>query len=166
MLETFKFSREDAVREGYRSSVEISKEYFKRPLLKIYRKKHYSSNLNAVNNIYKEIPCRLSYAVNVYEYFKGDIEKKKEYNMINKTGMAMLLKDLAATNSFKNKTIYVYIEKQHNGIYALRELRGKDNYITDIDFDKFYNIVGKIAFINLNKSKGEYKINRILKLFD
>lgn len=165
MLETITYSRKTAVEEGLRKSVEIDKGDFKRPIMKFMRYKPYKEVGNAISNIFSTVPSALKRgSVSVSGYLKDDENKMAAFNSLGKVGTNMCLEDIISTETFKKKSIYVYVEKQHKDTYTLRCLSKNLPFVADIKLDDFYDIAGRSLMMYLSKANGVYTVNRIIKV--
>lgn len=171
-MTTVRFTREVAVKEGLRGSTEIDKSSFKRPTLlcryeEFKNKNFHRTRETLLDNVAKKHNNNKvdgSFGFTYLTLSGRDSPKtqaiiSKYYDQFNK----IWLRDAIETSSFKKKTIWVYVEEQDGNVYTFREMtnRNKD-VVYDIDLGKFYDIAGKIAFINLSKKNGVYKVNQII----
>ena len=157
MIETY--SREIAVQEGVRKNAEINKGCIKRPVSRLIR-----GVLSREPSLNKTITPS-AYMANFSKAF--DYEKdNKRYNMYRMMRNTRKFKfsDLRELENFENVTFEVYVEKQHNNIYSLRNLEGALIDVVDVKFEKFVDIVGKALVINLDKKDGKCKINKIMRI--
>lgn len=168
------YSREVAVKEGFRKSAEINKGDFKRPFLTHsygdYKAKDFNQTreaiLNGVTKIVNDKMQRSFQNVSMLLCTSNSNVKKsisKIWDSVKKINVAEAIE----LDSFKNRTIYVYVEKQNGSIYTVKNIAGLDkDQIYDIHLGDFYDIAGKLVYINLNKKHGEYKVNQIVKALD
>ena len=171
---TVVYSREVAVKEGFRESAEINKEDFKRPVL-IHLRADYEAKdfykkreemLNGVTKIEKNVVKR--------SFLNGSLilctdkhSNKKLISAIWNTKKKIGLKEVIQLDNFKDRTIYVYIEKQDGSIYTARNIEGLNkDQVFDIKLDGLYDIAGRLVYINLDKKNGVYKVNQIVKAID
>lgn len=162
MIENIVFSRKTAVNEGLRASVELNRDSFKRPFLKFMRVKPYNEVRDSISRMYSTTPSNLKMGgASLLSYLKDDVEK---FAMFSKYNSNIILEDAVASEGFKKKSMYVYVEKQHNNVYTLRCLNKNIPTFADINLGDFYDIAGRSVLINLTKSKGLYKINKMIKV--
>lgn len=165
------YSRAVAVEEGFRKSVEIDKSCMKRPVLThLYadykNKDFYKEREELLNNVttFSNGKVERSFKRG-FRMLKGKDPKMasviKKMNDINKP---INLDDAVSLESFSNKTLYVYIEKQEGNIYTARNIPGLSmEQIYDLDLGNFYEIAGRLVYINLSKKNNVYKVNQIVK---
>lgn len=164
-MKTYKFSRETAVEKGYRKDVKINKERFKRPFLTI--KKNLTQEEKEQYEKFKEIAMNkkpevdISYLDIITTPFNGI--GKEELKIKKDSKKFITLNELKTLDNFKDRTLYVYVEGQYKTNYELRSiLRSDMNEIVEINLGEFYDIAGRIVYINLDKNNGEYKIKKIV----
>lgn len=146
---TYTYSRREALEQGLRDTTEINKDYYKRPILMISKKR---INLEEVvkeltNNFPVELVSKKTRMLGRDQRGKEEIE----------------LSELDTLKNFKKKTIHVYVEKQDNNIYTLREFKMYSQpVIREIKIENsFYDIAGKTVHINLSRKKGVYTVHYI-----
>ena len=171
MVEEIKYSRETAVDEGLRTTSEINKGYFKRPALRMLKKNisfgkidkyRITTHEEAINKMLR-LPSQIKYgSTRLFEYFNHDKTNYKLAEKLFDNFETITLKEVDELGSFKNKTVYGYIEKQHNNIYTIRNLTKVLDNVIDIQLNEFYDIAGKAVLFNLSKKNGIYKVNHIL----
>lgn len=175
MIETIRYSRETAVEEGLRTSTEIDKSYFKRPAFRMLKKNtvryghgNYTNyeHQTAMEKVL-QLPSKLVHGrTHVTSYIKDDKQKAKLVeSLLNKKNF-ISINDLKELESFKKKTINVYVEKQHNNIYTLRDFATALVYVAEVNLREFYDIAGKVVLINLSKEKGAYKVHYVLNVIE
>lgn len=178
------YNREVAVKEGYRSSTEINKDSFKRPVAQWNKNKlnpnasKYIENrkylLNHITRLKEEniikTDCEGEFSKSNFgsSRFREDrpmVNKSKVirkideiYNLENKVN----LKELIKLSDTEKRSICCYVEKQHGYIYTLRDLAtiNKDE-VYEVKLDGLYDVVAKAVYINLSKKNGDYKVNKI-----
>lgn len=173
MVEEIKYSRETAVEEGLRFTTEINKGYFKRPALRMLKKnititigknKRFIGTTHelAINKTL-ELPSQIKYgSTRLFEYFNHDKTKFKLAERLFDNFETITLKEVDELGSFKSKTVYGYIEKQHNNIYTIRNLNNVLDNVIDIQLNEFYDIAGKAVLFSLSKKNGICKVHHIL----
>lgn len=184
------YDRGVAIKEGYRISEEIDKSSFKRPVCEWHKnifidknKKFIKDREYLLNNVTKL--KNEAYNFSCYEMegefrrsylgqgrFKTSLLNKNKTNkLIAKTykvnklfnlNNKITLKELIKKDKLNKRGIYCYVEKQENTVYTLRDLTvaNKDE-IYNIELNNFYDIAGKVIYINISKKDDIYKVNQI-----
>lgn len=160
MIKTY--SREIAVQEGVRKNAEINKACIKRPVSKLIGGT-VSLRIPKLN----ENIDPSGYRAKIHDSFdfKNDNKRYNEYKMITAGEYKVKFSDLTELESFKNSTFCVYVEKQHNNIYSLRNLYSDlVDDVVEVELEEFIDIVGKALFINMDKKDGKCKVNSVLRI--
>lgn len=167
MIKTIKFDREAAMKEGLRKSTEIDKGYLKRPILRFLRKKTHPETRDAIKRIYNNIPSDIRYmGIYIDSYFNNDKKRLKDLDKVKSCGSNITLVEALNMKSFKKKSFLIYVEKQFNQIYSIRDLRSLIPFIAELNLGEFYDIAGKVIIINLSKSNNVYRVNKVVKLIN
>lgn len=147
----YSYSRKEALEEGLRDKLEINKDDFKRPILMISKRESKKSIQDTMRRYFSKFPASLI------------LHKKMILGRDIKGNDEIALEDIDKLKDFKKKTVSVYVEKQHDNTYTLREYKVASlNVIKEIKIENgFYDIAGKIVNINLTKQNDKYTVNYI-----
>ncbi len=171
-----KYSRETAVKEGLRKSVEIDKGFFKRPAMMVTKaglewgaeketlKKKIDRYLDIVTRVENgDIKTTLP---NFWGALKTATPKRVKKMLGESIGdkyeKEIRIKEAIELENFKGKTINCIVEKQYNNIYTLRDARSRKGEVYEIKLDRFVNIVGRDIYMNLDKKDGNFIVKEIL----
>lgn len=147
------FDRKTAFEKGFRDSMDISKDSFKRPyvLIRKWRKNLLFSPKGTISK---------SEWINIVSRNKKN--KKLLENIYNEKTLIDVA-DLEKHENLKNRTIAVYVEKYSDNIYTVREDRYDNSQVTaELYCEYFFDIVGKFEIINLDKNNGQYFFKYII----
>lgn len=153
------FDRKVAVKEGYRTSKEINKNKIKKPFL-LARKWQNDYLFNK-----KDMYGKHNWIIKAFEDKDNSINKIVK-KITNKSKLARV-SDVDKYENFKNKTIFVYVEKYSNNIYTVREDMYRDGQeVVDLFCEQFFGIAGEFMIINLDKVNGKYHFNYVIPSYE
>lgn len=163
---TYSFSREIAVKEGLRESVDIDKGMLKRPFLTIKSKVDRFEKEQIDRRLEKVLasePANIKEMKVLIRTENTDRKDQKQIDKWLKDKRLIKVRELGKIDSFKNRVLLVYVEEQYRSNYRLRDVtERKIDGIAEIELDGFHDIAGRMVYINLDKKNGRYKVNKII----
>lgn len=176
------YTRELAVEEGVRNNTRLDKGFMKRPSITVYRKKvsgvrsgktgekitYTKNNKGDFNSLGLKNPLEISHhREGVYRFIKNTgIGREKTIEKLVSKKRKGEFSLLMNSDDFKNKSFYLYIEKQHGNTYTVRSITEKGTLVCDIDLGQYYDIAGKVVLINLSKKDGRFQVRQIIKMIE